>query len=86
MNSRQSKALALILFMILFTACATSPEKARKTLEDKNISYSADTFVQTAGTGDTETVKTFLIAGMDPNSVDKEGNNAVAGKIAVIKK
>lgn len=81
MHLHQKRALVLILLIIIFAACDTSPEIARKSLEVKNISYSAYTFVQKAEAGDIETVKKFLIAGMDPNSVDKEGNNALISAV-----
>jgi ankyrin repeat protein len=63
------------MLSVLF-ACETSQEKARTKLNEMNVAYDEDSFVQKASEGDVQAVKNFLIAGMDPNVRDREGNTA----------
>jgi ankyrin repeat protein len=49
-----------------------SPEAARAELKRKGVKYDKETFLKSAEDGDTDLVKLFLDAGMDPNITDEE--------------
>ena len=69
--------LAVVLLLFTVVACATSQEKARTKLDEMNVAYDQNSFVQKAAEGDTQAVGYFLEAGMDPNVTDEKGNTAL---------
>lgn len=67
-------AMLLGLTILLFAACAQSPESARRELEQRrNVEYSEASFVDQAGKGDVWAVKLFLQAGMAPDVKNSKG-------------
>jgi len=73
----QLRLLAALLALFTVVACATSQEKARTKLDEMNIAYDENSFVQKASEGDVQAVENFLLAGMDPNVTDEKGNTAL---------
>ncbi len=69
--------IIVVLFLFVPIAHATSPDDARAKLDQINVPYSEDLFVQKAGEGDIFAVRLFLKAGMDPNAADEKGNTAL---------
>ena len=57
----------VVLLSFLLAGCGISPEAARKELEKKNIPYDEKNLMDAVGRNNTEVVKLFLQAGMDPN-------------------
>ncbi len=53
------------------------PIIARTKLADMNVAYDQVTFVERVSHGDIDAVKLFLVAGMDPNSIDADENTAL---------
>ena len=77
-----SLLLLLSILVALVGSCASqsgplSPEGARLELKRRGIDYSAKALVETAKKGDTNVIKTFLDAGMDPNSRGDSGETAL---------
>lgn len=69
--------LILALMLIPLTGCKDpnaplSPEAARAELKRKGIKYDKETFLKSAEDDDTDVVKLFLDAGIDPNITDEE--------------
>lgn len=56
---------------------ASAMDAARAELERIPLPYTPDAFVDSAGNGKLEAVKLFLMAGMDPNTKNKDGNTAL---------
>ncbi|MGB7065806.1 MAG: ankyrin repeat domain-containing protein, partial [Syntrophobacteria bacterium] len=77
MRKPQLGFLFMIVMLFALLACATSQEKARTKLDEMNITYDQNSFVQKAAEGDTQTVEYFLQARMDPNVTDEKGNTAL---------
>ena len=67
----------LILLYLATGAFGMTPEKAKDELAKKDIAFTEEAFLREAWKGDTGTVKLFLQAGMDPNSIDQKGNTAL---------
>lgn len=67
----------LVLSVILFTACGEKPEDYRAQLEEKDVTYSEESFVEQGKNGEQENVELFLKAGMDPEVTDHNGNTAL---------
>src|SRR5215813_11442027 len=53
------------------------PEAARLQLSQMSYEYTPAAFVESAKKGDVSAVKLLLVAGMDPNATDDEGNTAM---------
>jgi len=83
MRVRRLRFLAVVLLLFTIVTCVTSQEKARTKLDEMNIAYDEDSFVQKASEGDVQAVENFMIAGTDPNVTDEKGNTAL---IAAAKK
>ncbi len=82
--------VGLCLIQLLISGCTKSPEKAREELSKSNIQYNADQFLNNAKTGNTNVVKLFLQAGMDPNVKNDDGQTALmlaayTGNISTVK-
>ena len=61
---------AMILLLILsIAACEKSPKQARRELVKLDYSYSRNSMVEAIGKGDAESIKLFLVAGMEPGTV-----------------
>jgi len=58
-------------------ASEMKPEQAKKELENKNIEFNEAIFLKFAEQGDIETIRLFLIAGMNPNVKDNDGFTAL---------
>ena len=69
--------LVTLAFLISFTGCGRSPEDARTALEQMNIPYTPDAFINSTVQGDTPAVKLFLAAGMKPDTKDERGFTAL---------
>jgi ankyrin repeat protein len=54
-----------------------TPESAHAELDRRGIDYTENSFVKSAKKGDSEVVKIFLIAGMDPSSIGESGRTAL---------
>jgi ankyrin repeat protein len=75
----------IILLLLIITPYAQGKqgiEDTKKELEQKNIKYDADTFIENARQGDIIIVKLFLLAGMDPNIKNKDDKTALGRSIA----
>jgi ankyrin repeat protein len=59
-----------------------SPETARLELSNLSVDYTQQAFVQRAKQGDIQAVRLFVLAGMDPNAKDDDGNTALMSAIA----
>jgi len=70
-------AVVFLALLIPVTASGQNPEAASKKLENRNIPWGADEFIDRARQGDTGVVELFLAAGMDPNVKDKDGRTAL---------
>ena len=66
-----------LLLLNLAAGCGQSPEKARKTLTDRGIDFTVDSFMKSVFRGKTEEVELFLLAGMDPEEQTKQGDIAL---------
>jgi len=92
--------LAMILLLMLIIAgggvfayrhyIAQTPEIARTKLGVMNVIYDSETFLDSAYRGDLNAIKLFLAAGMNPNTVNKEGDTVlmkavVGGHIDIVK-
>lgn len=72
--------LAVLILLNLFISVAAfgqAPEEARKELEKKEIPWSDNEFLARARTGDGKVLELFLLAGMNPDSSDSDGNTAM---------
>jgi len=77
MRVRGLRLLLAVILLGALVACATSQEKARTKLDEMNIAYDENSFVQKASEGDVQAVGNFLLGGMDPNVTDEKGNTAL---------
>lgn len=55
------------VFLMLVASCGMSQEEARQKLNDQNIEYDEETFIDYVGEGDSTVVDLFLKAGMSPS-------------------
>jgi len=60
---------------------AQGPVIARTKLGVMNVAYGADAFLESAYTGDLNVIKLFLSAGMNPNTINKDGDTALMNAI-----
>ena len=90
MSARLSAALFLtITALLLFAACSTPQQRARKGLDQKGFQFTEQAFFDSAGKGDVDVVKLFLDAGMNPNAANSDGKPALvaatlAGNEAIV--
>jgi ankyrin repeat protein len=90
MFTRLSAALFLIITpLLLFAACSTPQQSARKELDQKGFQFTEQAFFDSAGKGDVDAVKLFLAAGMNPNAANSDGKPALvaatlAGNEAIV--
>ena len=71
-------SLSSLLFMFLsLLSCGNPKEQARNRLQQMNISFTEDAFVERAKEGNLEVVKLFLDAGMSPEVTNKTGVTAL---------
>lgn len=70
MHFRRTSVL-LVVAALMF-GCA-SPEDARLALEERDLAYTEEYFVQSVRSGDTVAAGLFLDAGMNPNTADAHG-------------
>ena len=64
----QKRSFVSALLLVLLIGCGLSSEKARLKLEQMEIAYTDETFIDYIKKADADVVKLFLIAGMDPNT------------------
>lgn len=65
-----------LVVLVLITGCK-SKDSYRKELEQKGITYSAESFLSRAGFGNRETMDLFIKAGMDVNVKGQKGETAL---------
>lgn len=70
-------SLVLIIPLLLLSACSAAQESARKKLEARGIQFTDQAFVDSAGKDDSDAVKLFLAAGMNPNTTNNDGRPAL---------
>lgn len=70
-------SLLVVLPMLLLSACTSREERAKRDLNKKGKEYSEQAFVEAAKSGDADTVKLFLAAGMKPNATNNDGRPAL---------
>ncbi|MDQ7821716.1 MAG: ankyrin repeat domain-containing protein [Candidatus Eremiobacteraeota bacterium] len=77
----------IVLCCLFLIGCASENERARIALENKNIPYTDEDFIEQVGAGNLEAVKLFIKAGKDVNTKDKYGRAPLhlAGDIEVAK-
>ena len=67
----------LAMSLLFISACGTAQERARKKLEQMDIQFSDEAFVDSASKGDGDAVKLFLAAGINPNALNGDGKPAL---------
>ena len=78
MSTRLSAALFLtIMPLLLFAACSTPQQRARKELDQKGFQFTEQAFVDSASKGDGDAVKLFLAAGVNGNAMNSDGKPAL---------
>lgn len=70
-------SVLLVMPLLLLTACGTAQQRAQKKLEQRGIQFTEDAFVETAFKGDSDALKLFLDAGMNPNTANHDGRPAL---------
>ena len=68
---RAAIVLIAVLLVPLMAHAESSQESARKDLEESNIPYTTEEFIDRAKQGDSDAVKLFLVAGMYYNARDE---------------
>src|SRR4030043_337340 len=68
--------ITLLLFLSLIAGCENR-ESYKKEIEQKGITYSRESFLNEAKTGNEEIIKLFIKAGIDINAKDKNGITAL---------
>jgi uncharacterized protein len=63
--------------VLLFTAYGITPEQAKSELKKMDIEYNQTAFLKCAREGNTQAIKLFLDAGMNPNSKDSTNKTAL---------
>jgi ankyrin repeat protein len=69
--------LSLALVLCLIGGGCKNKEDYRKEIEQRGMTYSADSFLSEVGADNTERVELFLKAGMNINVRDNDGNTAL---------
>ena len=69
---------ALLVVPLLFlSACGTAQQRAQTKLEQRGIQFTEQAFFDSASKGDSDAVKLFLAAGMNPNVLNSDGKPAL---------
>lgn len=67
----------IAVMLILFAGCGNSREAARQALDQKGVSFTGESFFEHIKQGDAETVKLFLVAGINVNAKDETGSTGL---------
>ena len=67
------KHLPLLVFFLALLGCGNPQEEATRQLDQMDIKFTADSFVERARDGNLAAVKLFLQAGMKPNVTSAAG-------------
>lgn len=70
-------SVLLVMPLLVLTACGTAQQRAQKKLEQRGIQFTEQAFVDSASKGDSDAVKLFLDAGMNPNVLNSDGKPAL---------
>ena len=79
---KQMKNIAVLLLALALCACKKQADVARENLEAKQIAVTVDEFVQTARTGELETLQLFLKSGIDVNAPAANGETALGAAVS----
>lgn len=74
--------LIVTIPLFLFTKCGRSRQAARQDLEQKGILFTQEAFLERVNHGEVDIVKLFLVAGINPDERDRNGDTALMIAIA----
>ncbi len=74
--------LVVTIPFLFFITCGRSSQTARQDLEQKGISFTEEAFLERVTQGEIDTVKLFLVAGMNPDARGQNGDTALMIAIA----
>src|SRR5581483_161851 len=69
-------SVLVVMPLLILAACGTAQQRAQRKLEQRGIPFTEDAFVENAYKGDSDAVKLFLDAGMNPNAANHDGRPA----------
>src|SRR6185295_11507077 len=76
-GTRMRRRFVFVLLLAALSGCNRDAETAREALVQMNVIYSDASFLEQASQGNSEVVKLFLNAGINPEAKTNEGQTAL---------